>query len=83
VYEQLSDRYQFNDLEASARNRFVVILLGLGSILLGLAIITFVAANWQAWSRELKVTLLLSGFVGVNITGFYLWRRPTQRWQRR
>jgi uncharacterized membrane protein len=83
VYEQLSDRYQFNDLEASARNRFVVILLGLGSILLGLGIITFVAANWQAWSRELKVTLLLTGFVGVNITGFYLWRRPTQRWQRR
>ena len=33
VYEQLCDRYQFNELEASARNRFVVILLGLGSIL--------------------------------------------------
>lgn len=82
VYEQLCDRYQFNELEFSARNRFVVILLGLGSILLGLGLITFVAANWQAWSRELKVTLLLSGFVGVNIAGFYLWRRPRQRWQR-
>jgi uncharacterized membrane protein len=66
VYEQLSDRYQFNDLEAAARNRFVLILLGLGSVLLGLGIITFVAANWQAWSRELKVTLLLSGFIGIN-----------------
>jgi uncharacterized membrane protein len=83
VYEQLSQRYQFNDLEAAARNRFVVILLGLGSVLLGLAIITFVAANWQAWSRELRVTLLLSGFIGVNTAGFYLWRRPTQGWQRR
>jgi uncharacterized membrane protein len=83
VYEQLSDRYQFSEIETVARNRFIVILLGLGSVLLGLGIITFVAANWQVWSREWKVTLLLSGFVGINAVGFYLWRRPTQRWQRR
>src|SRR4028119_72967 len=83
VYEQLSQRYQFNDLEAAASNRFVLILLGLGSVLLGLAIITFVAANWQEWSRELKVTLLLSGFIGINTMGFYLWRHPTEQWQRR
>jgi uncharacterized membrane protein len=83
VYEQLTQRYQLNNLEAAARNRFVVILLGLGSVLLGLAIITFVAANWQEWSRELKVILLLSGFVGINAAGFYLWRRPTEGWHRR
>jgi uncharacterized membrane protein len=83
VYEQLSQRYQFSEIEAAARNRFVVILLGVGSILLGLAVITFVAANWQELSRGLKVTLLLSGFVGVNTAGFYLWRRPTEGWQRR
>ncbi|HEY9669923.1 MAG TPA: DUF2157 domain-containing protein [Waterburya sp.] len=83
VYEQLSQRYQFSEIESAARNRFVVILLGLGSVLLGLGIITFVAANWQEWSRGLKVTLLLSGFVGVNTAGFYLWRRPTEGWQRR
>lgn len=83
VYEQLTQRYQLNNLEAAARNRFVAILLGLGSILLGLALITFVAANWQEWSRELKVTLLLSSFVGVNTAGFYLWRRPIEGWQRR
>lgn len=83
LYEQLSQRYLFSDIEASARNRFIIILLGLGSVLLGLAIITFVAANWQAWSRGLKVILLLSGFVGINTAGFYLWRRPTEGWQRR
>jgi uncharacterized membrane protein len=83
LYEQLSQRYLFSDIEASARNRFIIILLGLGSVLLGLAIITFVAANWQAWSRGLKVTLLLSGFVGINTAGFYLWRRPSEPWQRR
>jgi uncharacterized membrane protein len=83
LYEQLSQRYLFSDIEAAARNRFIIILLGLGSVLLGLAIITFVAANWQAWSRGLKVILLLSGFVGINTAGFYLWRRPTEGWQRR
>jgi uncharacterized membrane protein len=83
VYEQLCDRYKFNDLETSASNRFVLILLGVGSVLLGLGVITFVAANWQGWSRELKVILLLSGFIGVNTAGFYLWRRPIEQWQRR
>lgn len=52
LYDQLAERYQFAELDTAARNRFVVILLGLGSILLGLGIITFVAANWQALSRE-------------------------------
>lgn len=83
AYEQLCDRYQFNQLETAARNRFVIILLGLGSVLLGLGIITFVAANWQALSRELKVTLLLSAFAGVNTAGFYLWRHPKETWQHR
>ncbi|MDJ0735239.1 MAG: DUF2157 domain-containing protein [Nostocaceae cyanobacterium] len=76
VYQQLSERYQFYNLETAARDRFVVILIALGSILLGLGIITFIAANWQAWSREVKLTLLLSLFLVTNIAGFYLQRQP-------
>lgn len=76
LYEQLSQRYQFNALETAARDRFVTILLGLGSLLIGLGIITFVAANWQELPRAGRVTLLLSLFVGVNLAGFYLWRQP-------
>lgn len=82
-YQQLASRYQFDALETTARNRFVMILIGFGSVLLGLGVITFVAANWQEWSRELRVILLLSLFVGVNIGGFYLWRQRGDRWQRR
>lgn len=48
----------------------------MGGILLGLGVITFVAANWQEWSRELKTILLLTLFLIVNSTGFYLWRQP-------
>ncbi|NJR67015.1 MAG: DUF2157 domain-containing protein, partial [Leptolyngbyaceae cyanobacterium CRU_2_3] len=76
LYEKLGDRYQFYSLERDASDRFITILIGLGSILLGLAAITFVAANWQVWSREFKILLLLILFVSVNTAGFYLWRRP-------
>lgn len=87
-YQQLSDRYRLGTLDTSARNRFTLILMCLGGLLLGLAAITFVAANWQAWPRSLRVGMLLSLFVGVNSAGFYLWRsRPTTaeeaRWQHR
>ena len=77
LYQQLSDRYQFSQIETAASNRFVAILLSLGGLLLGLGMITFVAANWQAWTRDFRVFLLMSLFVGVNATGFYLWRHPT------
>ncbi|NET35100.1 MAG: DUF2157 domain-containing protein [Cyanothece sp. SIO1E1] len=75
-YQQLSERYQFQSLETAARNRLIIVLIGLGSILLGLGVITFVAANWQVWPRSLKVVLLLGLFIGVNLTGFCLWRQP-------
>ncbi|MBF2049102.1 MAG: DUF2157 domain-containing protein [Leptolyngbya sp. IPPAS B-1204] len=76
LYQQLAERYQLQELERDASHRFIAILMGLGSVLLGLAAITFVAANWQVWSRLVKVLLLLSLFLGVNAAGFYLWRRP-------
>ncbi len=78
-YQQLADRYQFKTLETASRNRFLTILISLGSILLAIGVITFVAANWQVWPREARVTLLLSLFVAVNAAGFYLWRIPPSR----
>src|SRR6476661_10501644 len=80
-YQQLSERYQFHTLETASRNRFLSILMSLGGILLGIGVITFVAANWQVWSREVRVALLLSLFVAVNAAGFYLWRIPPSRSQ--
>ncbi len=75
-YEQLADRYQFKKLEAAARDRFVAIVIAIGSILLCLGIITFVGANWQSGSREVKFILLMSLFFTITITGFYTWRQP-------
>lgn len=78
LYDTLSQRYQFDRLERDASHRFIAILMGLGAVLLGLGAITFVAANWQVWARWFKVLLLLSCFVGVNVGGFYLWKRSNQ-----
>jgi uncharacterized membrane protein len=77
-YQHLAERYQFSNIEASNQNRFITILLGLGGILMGLGVITFVAANWEDWSRPVRVGLLFAAFAGFNISGFYLWRRPSQ-----
>ena len=77
LYQQLAERYQFNSIEKAASNRFILILFSLGGILLGLGAITFVAANWQEWSKAVRLALLLTIFVGVNIAGFYLWRTET------
>lgn len=81
LYQQLATRYQFDHLETAASSRFVMILIGLGSILLGLGVITFVAANWQDWSKAVKIILLLSLFIGVNAAGFYLWKQPSDSFQ--
>ncbi|MDB9372937.1 DUF2157 domain-containing protein [Nodularia sphaerocarpa] len=74
-YEDLAQRYRFNNLEAATRDRFVMVVVSIGSILLCLGVITFVAANWQLWSREVKFTLMMSLFLSTSITGFYTWRQ--------
>ena len=79
IYEQLAIRYQLNELDSTSRDRFIFVVLGVGFILLGLGVITFVAANWQVWSRPVKVLLLLSLFFATNCGGFYLWRSPNER----
>lgn len=80
-YEQLADRYSFNALDVNARDNFAIILIGLGGILFGLGAITFVAANWQGMSRELRAGLLFAVLIAANWLGFRLWQY-TQRWQR-
>jgi uncharacterized membrane protein len=75
IYEQLAHRYQFSALEVEARNSFTTILIGFGCVLIGIGIITFVAANWQQLGREWRVALLLGLFGTVNLLGFYLWQQ--------
>jgi uncharacterized membrane protein len=56
--------------------------MGLGCVLIGMGVLTFVAANWQQLAREWRVIMLLSLFIAVNVTGFYLWREAAGGKQR-
>jgi uncharacterized membrane protein len=76
----LVDRYHLNQLDAAAKNRFVSILVGLGCLLIGLGLITFIAANWQELGRPVKLGLLTTVFLGSNLGGFYLWQRGLERY---
>ncbi|MEO1093570.1 MAG: DUF2157 domain-containing protein [Cyanobacteria bacterium J06638_28] len=74
-FQVLAQEYQFQDLNTAARDRFVMILLGLGSILVGIGAITFVAANWQALSQTVKAGLLLIAMLITDLLGFVLINR--------
>lgn len=74
-FQLLAQEYQFQDLNTAARDRFVMILLGLGSILVGIGAITFVAANWQALSQTVKAGLLFIAMLATDLLGFTLINR--------
>ncbi|MBD2344817.1 DUF2157 domain-containing protein [Anabaena subtropica] len=76
-YQQIADRYQFKNLETAARDRFMMIAIAVGGILLVIGVFTFAAANWFSWPREVKFILMMSLFFFISITGFYTWREPT------
>ncbi|AFZ00449.1 DUF2157 domain-containing protein [Calothrix sp. PCC 6303] len=78
-YQQLVQRYQFETLEISPKDNFIWILIALGSIFLGLGIISFASANWEKIPREIKVGLLLSSLFTTNVIGFKLWRQTEAR----
>lgn len=79
LYDRLAKRYRFDRLEAEASSTFITILIGLGSILIGLGILSFVAANWQYLDKVARIAVLLGGLVAIDTSGFYLWQRTGSR----
>ncbi len=77
LFQQIADRYEFNTLAPNNQN-FTVILYSVAGILIGLGVITFVAANWQDLDRNTKVFLLFGWLIGINTIGFHLWQRTNQ-----
>jgi uncharacterized membrane protein len=74
-WQTLSEQYHFDDIEQRDRDRFIMILLGLGSVLVGIGAITFVAANWQALSQSVKAGLLFIAMVVCDLSGYLLINR--------
>jgi uncharacterized membrane protein len=76
TYEKLSKRYQFDRIEVSKAEKIVFIVIALGGLLVGLGVMIFAAASWEAWAREVKVGLFLTILFVTNIIGFFLWQEP-------
>ena len=83
TYQKLATRYNLENLETVSNNTFLAVIITLGFTLLGLAVITFVAANWQMWSKPVKVLILVGFFIAINTTGFYLYREQSEDWKSR
>jgi uncharacterized membrane protein len=76
THDRLAQRYQFSALDVESRNSLITLLMGLGCVLIGIGVLTFISANWQQLTREWRVGILLGAFITVNLLGFYLWREP-------
>ncbi|MFH0876749.1 MAG: DUF2157 domain-containing protein, partial [Candidatus Omnitrophota bacterium] len=53
-------------------NRFVSSVYVLGSVLIGLGLILFVASNWQHIGKTAKITLIFSLVLGFSLAGYRL-----------
>jgi uncharacterized membrane protein len=82
THDRIASRYQFSALDVESRNSLVTLLMGLGCVLIGIGVLTFVAANWQQLAREWRVVVLLGAFIIINSIGFSLWREPDGSKQR-
>ncbi|MDP6823163.1 MAG: DUF2157 domain-containing protein [Dehalococcoidia bacterium] len=76
--EQASDIVASYDLPPDlaqgqkSRGKLITILVVFGSLLVGLGIILFIAANWDAIPRAVRLALILAGIPGVYATGYWL-----------
>lgn len=75
-YARIASHYQLDALGESAQGQFTRALISIGCVLIGISVITFVSANWQAIPRLVRVLMLVSLFLSVNIAGVRLLQRP-------
>jgi len=76
--DRLREYYQLESLQRSAEGRFALVLL-LGAVLVGLGVISFVAANWAAIPRWVRAWGCLALMVGLQVAGFQVWQQGSRR----
>ncbi len=67
--QQILSSYEVKGKGSAGFNR---ILLVLGSVLIGVGILSFIAGNWEAIPRTVKFVLILFGLTGAYFTGWKL-----------
>jgi len=78
--KQLASIYQLDNLKHESSNLLSAVIFTIGGLLLGGGLISFVAANWDAISTPVKLTLLVTALLSFHIVGRWLWQ--TTHWRR-
>ncbi len=71
---RLGQRYRLDELGAEATNHLLSVIYIVGTLLIGVGIISFVAAHWEAIPRGVKVVLLFAAMAAAHGAGFWLWQ---------
>ncbi len=72
--QALSDRYRLSTLGSETTNTLLMTIYTIGSVLIGIGVISFVAAHWDDIGRDIKIIMLVSIMLVAHIAGFYLWQ---------
>ncbi len=70
----ISQRYRLDDLAAESTRTLLMAIYIIGAFLIGIGVISFVAAHWTGIPRQVKVALLFAAMIASHLAGFYLWK---------
>ncbi|HCR48030.1 MAG TPA: hypothetical protein DIW24_00245 [Bacteroidetes bacterium] len=74
IAEKLQARYQLTEIRDDGTNRFLMSVYAMGALIVGMGVITFVAANWEAIPAAFKLAMLFAAMFTAHGLGFYFWK---------
>ena len=76
--ESICSRYGIDYHDQSSHSYGYLVLVSLGYLFIGLAMITLIGANWEDIPRALRMAALIAMTLGVNVFGLYKYRQGEQ-----
>lgn len=74
IAEKIQSRYQLSEIKDDGTNRFLMSVYAMGALIVGMGVITFVAANWEAIPAAFKLVLLFAAMFTAHGLGYYFWK---------
>lgn len=71
---KISEVYQLESISRESANTLLWVIYIIASSLIGIGVISFVAAHWGDISATVKIAMLVGSMLACHIVGFYLWQ---------
>lgn len=71
--QQLGQFYQLDQIKTENTQLLLSVIYTIGSILIGVGVISFVAAHWNQIDRPVKVALIFTAMLTAHGLGYYFW----------